>query len=155
LIIGTSIQFIDYVLSRLPFKAEVIQTDNSAEFQGQFHWYVLDKGINHVYIKPRSPRLNGKVERSNRIDKEEFYRMLNGVVIDDANLFNEKLQEAFETIVNLSKDVGIPQHLREIHIAAKAMPGMDVSAAKVTRLLNNNPCEMTVEDIEKIYRFAY
>jgi len=53
----------------------------------------LDKGINHVYIKPRSPRLNGKVERSHRIDKEEFYRMLNGVVIDNAKLFNEKLQE--------------------------------------------------------------
>jgi len=46
-----------------------------------------------VYIKPRSPRLNGKVERSHRIDKEEFYRMLNGVVIDNAKLFNEKLQE--------------------------------------------------------------
>jgi len=46
-----------------------------------------------VYIKPRIPRLNGKAEHSHRIDKEEFYRMLNGVVIDDAKLFNEKLQE--------------------------------------------------------------
>ena len=89
----TSMQFIDYVLSRLPFRTEVIQTDNGAEFQGQFHWHVLDKGINHVYIKPRRPRLNGKVERSHRIDEEEFYRMLNGIVIDDAKLFNEKLQE--------------------------------------------------------------
>jgi len=26
-----------------------------------------------VYIKPRRPRLNGKVERSLRIDEEEFY----------------------------------------------------------------------------------
>jgi len=89
----TSIQFIDYVLSRLPFHAEVIQTDNGSEFQGQFHWHILDKGINHVYIRPRRPRLNGKVERSHRIDKEEFYRMMNGVVIDDADLFNEKLRE--------------------------------------------------------------
>jgi len=88
-----SMQFIDYVLSRLPFRTEVIQTNNGAEFQGQFHWHVLDKGINHVYIKPRRPRLNGKVERSHRIDEEEFYRMLNGIVIDDAKLFNEKLQE--------------------------------------------------------------
>ena len=55
-----------------------------AEFQEQFHWHVLDKGINHVYIKPRRPRLNGKVERSHRIDEEEFYRMLEGIVIDDA-----------------------------------------------------------------------
>jgi transposase InsO family protein len=89
----TAIQFIDYVLSRLPFRTQVIQTDNGAEFQAQFHWHVLDKGINHVYIKPRRPRLNGKVERSHRIDEEEFYRMLDGIVIDDARLFNEKLKE--------------------------------------------------------------
>ena len=49
----------------------------------QFYWHVLGKGINHVYIKPRTPRLNGKVERSHRIGKEEFYRMLDGVAIDD------------------------------------------------------------------------
>lgn len=89
----SAIQFIDYALSRLPFRTEVVQTDNGSEFQGQFHWHVLDKGINHVYIKPRRPRLNGKVERSHRIDEEEFYRMLNGVVIDDSGLFNEKLRE--------------------------------------------------------------
>ncbi|OPZ23993.1 MAG: Integrase core domain protein [bacterium ADurb.BinA186] len=89
----TAIQFADYVLSRLPFRTEVIQTDNGAEFQEQFHWHILDKGINHIYIKPRTPRLNGKVERSHRVDGEEFYQMLRGVVIDDAKLFNEKLQE--------------------------------------------------------------
>jgi hypothetical protein len=37
-------------------------------------------------------RLNGKVERSHRIDNEEFYRLLEGVVIDDSALFNEKIQ---------------------------------------------------------------
>jgi integrase len=38
-------------------------------------------------------RLNGKVERSHRIDSEEFYRLLEGQVIDDTNLFTDKLQE--------------------------------------------------------------
>ncbi|GII56493.1 hypothetical protein Pth03_48820 [Planotetraspora thailandica] len=71
--------FLDYVLQRLPFQVQVIQTDNGAEFQTAFHWHVLDKGIAHTYIKPRTPRLNGKVERSHRIDAEEFYRMLEGV----------------------------------------------------------------------------
>ena len=41
--------------------------------------------------QPR-PRLNGKVERSHRIDPEEFYRLLQGQVIDDTRLFTEKLQ---------------------------------------------------------------
>lgn len=89
----TAIQFLDYVLSRLPVAVEVIQTDNGAEFPTAFHWHVLDKGIRHVYIKPHTPRLNGKVERSHRTDAEEFYRLLDGVVIDDAKVFNNKLQE--------------------------------------------------------------
>ena len=97
-----AIRFVDYVLSRLPFHTEVIQTDNGSEFQGQFHWHILDKGINHVYIKPRTPRLNGKVERSHRIDEEEFYRMLEGVIIDDAKVFNDKLQE-WENFYNFER----------------------------------------------------
>jgi hypothetical protein len=35
-----------------------------------------------------TPRLNGKVERSHRIDAEEFYRLLDGVVENDSGLFN-------------------------------------------------------------------
>ncbi|CAL9279272.1 MULTISPECIES: IS481 family transposase [Streptomyces] len=89
----TAIQFIDYVLSKLPFAVEQVQTDNGQEFGQAFHWHLLDKGIGHVRIKPRTPRLNGKVERSHRIDSEEFYRLLEGQVIDDVNLFNSKLQE--------------------------------------------------------------
>jgi transposase InsO family protein len=89
----TAIQFADYVLQRLPFAVEVIQTDNGSEFGTAFHWHILDKGVGHVYIKPRTPRLNGKVERSHRIDAEEFYRLLDGVVLDDAKLFNDKLQQ--------------------------------------------------------------
>jgi len=56
----TAIQFVDYVLDRLPFKVEVIQTDNGAEFQTAFHWHVQDKGIGHVYIKSRTPDSTAK-----------------------------------------------------------------------------------------------
>ena len=89
----TAIAFIDDVMAKLPFAVERVQTDNGSEFGASFHWHLLDKGIDHVKIKPRTPRLNGKVERSHRIDSEEFYRLLGGQVIDDANLFSEKLQE--------------------------------------------------------------
>jgi Integrase core domain len=57
----TAIQFLDYVVARLPFKIEKIQTDNSTEFQSGFHWHVIDQGIGHTYIRPATPRLNGKV----------------------------------------------------------------------------------------------
>ena len=89
----TAIQFADYLLDKLPFRVEAIQTDNGSEFQSAFHWHLMDRGIRHIYIKPATPRLNGKVERSHRIDAEEFYRQLKGVLIDDAQLFNDRLQE--------------------------------------------------------------
>jgi len=40
--------------------------------------------MRHVYIKPRSPQLNGKVERSHRTDQEEFYQLL--TYTDDVDL---------------------------------------------------------------------
>lgn len=101
----TAIQFIDHVLSKLPFQVEKVQTDNGKEFGQVFHWHLLDKGINHVYIKPATPRLNGKVERSHRIDSEEFYRLLEGQIIDDVNLFNDKLQE-WENYYNYDRPHG-------------------------------------------------
>ena len=43
---------------------------------------------------PRTPHLNGKVERSHRIDDQEFDKLLdkNGIS-DDIRLVNEKLRE--------------------------------------------------------------
>ncbi|WP_158865431.1 IS481 family transposase [Leifsonia sp. AG29] len=89
----TAIRFIDHVLAKLPFQVEKVQTDNGSEFGQSFHWHLLDKGIDHIRIRPATPRLNGKVERSHRIDAEEFYRLLEGQVIDDVNLFNDRLQQ--------------------------------------------------------------
>lgn len=89
-----AVRFVDDVLRRLPFRVLVIQTDNGAEFQSAFHWHVESLDIRHVYIRPRTPHLNGKVERSHRVDDQEFYQLLdkNGVT-DDIHLFNEKLRE--------------------------------------------------------------
>jgi transposase InsO family protein len=89
----TAIQFIDHVLAKLPFQIERVRTDNGAEFGQAFHWHLLDKGIDHVRIRPRTPRLNGKVERSHRIDSDEFYKLLEGEVLDDTRLFAERLQQ--------------------------------------------------------------
>jgi hypothetical protein len=42
-------------LSKLPFQVEQVQTDNGQEFGQAFHWRLLDKGIGHVKIRPRTP----------------------------------------------------------------------------------------------------
>jgi transposase InsO family protein len=53
-----------------------VQTDNGAEFQTHFHWHFEDREIRHVYIRPPTPHLNGTVERSHRVDDQEFYQLL-------------------------------------------------------------------------------
>jgi hypothetical protein len=37
-------------------------------------WHLEDHAIRHVYIRPRTPHLNGKVERSHRVDEQESRR---------------------------------------------------------------------------------
>ena len=49
----TARRFLDEVLGRLPFRVHVVQTDNGAEFQSQFHWHVESLDIRHV--SPQNP----------------------------------------------------------------------------------------------------
>jgi hypothetical protein len=55
-----------------PYRIHTIQTDNGHEFLGDFHRYCVACQINHEFIYPRSPRINGVVERFNRTLQEEF-----------------------------------------------------------------------------------
>ncbi|MHA3977058.1 IS481 family transposase [Halovulum sp. GXIMD14794] len=73
---ANAIDFVDHVISAFLFRIREIRTNNGHEFQAKFHWFVEDRGIRHAYIKPRSPQLNGKVERSHRADQQEFYQLL-------------------------------------------------------------------------------
>lgn len=97
-----AIDFVDYVIRKFPFRICMIRTDNGHEFQAKFHWHVEDRGIRHVYIKPRSPHLNGKVERSHSTDEQEFYQLIS--YNDDVDL-NEKLAE-WERYYNLHRPHG-------------------------------------------------
>jgi transposase InsO family protein len=91
---ASAIRFVNEVIRRLPFRILVIQTDNGAEFQSRFHWHLESLDIRHAYIRPRTPHLNGKVERSHRVDEQEFYQLLDkDGIADDIHLFNDKLRE--------------------------------------------------------------
>jgi len=95
-----AIKFIDYVVEKFPFRIGTIRTDRGHEFPARFHWHVEeDWGMKHVYIKPPSPQLNGKVERSHRTDQTEFYQLL--TYTDDVDL-NAKL-EAWESFYNYDR----------------------------------------------------
>jgi transposase InsO family protein len=79
-----------------------VRTDRGHEFQALFHWHLADQGIGHVYIKPRMPQLNGKVERSHRTDKDEFYQLLS--YRDDVDL--EKKLAQWEHFYNFDRPHG-------------------------------------------------
>ena len=50
--------------ARNPLRARGHPNRQRRPVRSQFHWHILDRGIRHIYIKPATPRLNGKVERS-------------------------------------------------------------------------------------------
>jgi transposase InsO family protein len=94
-----AIQFMNYVVEKFPFRISTVRTDRGHEFQARFHWHVEDQGMRHVYIKPQTPQLNGKVERSHRTDQTEFYQLL--TYTDDVDL-NLKLK-AWEDFYNYDR----------------------------------------------------
>jgi transposase InsO family protein len=66
--------FFDKVIEETPFPIQRIQTDRGREFFAiKVQERLMEYGIKFRPIKPGSPHLNGKVERSQRTDKEEFY----------------------------------------------------------------------------------
>lgn len=59
------------------FPLRMIQTDNGSEFLGEFETYCQEQQITHVFTYPRSPKINGGVERFNRTIQEEFIERCN------------------------------------------------------------------------------
>ena len=71
--------------------------------------YNLDH-IRHVKLHTehytRTPHLNGKVERSHRVDEQEFYQLLDkDGIADNIHLFNDKLRE-WENYYNYNRPHG-------------------------------------------------
>jgi len=74
----------------LPHQVYTVQTDNGSEFFKTFHQYLEKQKIKHQFIYPRSPKINGVVERFNRTIQEEFINR-NDEIYYDLNTFQVKL----------------------------------------------------------------
>lgn len=59
--------------ARLPFPLKAIQIDGGSEFKAAFETYCQEEGIALYVLPPRSPKLNGTVERLQRTFRDEFY----------------------------------------------------------------------------------
>ena len=97
------------------YKPEEIQTDNGTEFTWNqekikvihpFNKLYIEEKICHHKIKPRTPRHNGKVERSHRNDNdnERFYNTLKFYSLEDlryqAKLYLKKSNNIPMTVLN-------------------------------------------------------
>ena len=73
----SAVDFLSYVLDILQFPVQRVQVDWGTEFfNDMFQEELMCYFIKFRPIKPRSPQLNGKVERSHLTDRSEFYRFI-------------------------------------------------------------------------------
>ena len=99
---ANTVDFVKRCISYYEYKPKEIQTDNGVEFTwNQEKMKVLHPlgklclslDIDHHKIRPRTPRHNGKVERSHRNDNERFY---NTLTINNLNELREKGKKYLE-----------------------------------------------------------
>jgi len=67
--------FLETLQQRMPFPIRAIQVDGGSEFMAEFEQACQEKGIRLFILPPRSPKLNGCVERAHRTHTEEFYQV--------------------------------------------------------------------------------
>jgi len=72
----TTAGFRDTLGERMPFAIKAIQVDGGSEFMAQFEQACQQRQIRLFVLLPRSPKLNGCVERANRTHAEEFYEVV-------------------------------------------------------------------------------
>jgi transposase InsO family protein len=72
---STAAHFLDKVEQRTPFNIKAIQVDGGSEFEAVFEEECQRRNIKLFLLPPRSPKLNGCVERAHRTHTEEFYEV--------------------------------------------------------------------------------
>jgi transposase InsO family protein len=75
---GTAKDFLIAAQARMPFAIKAIQIDGGSEFMADFEQACQDAQVSLWVLPPRSPKLNGHVERSHRTHREEFWECYDG-----------------------------------------------------------------------------
>ncbi|CAA7197630.1 integrase core domain-containing protein [Chryseobacterium potabilaquae] len=98
--VESTIHFLSEILDTFYFPIQHIQTDWGTEFFNySFQYELHEHFIKYSPIKPRSPHLNGKVERTQQTDKSEFWSLvylsdldlnLNALAIEWQEFYNKK-----------------------------------------------------------------
>jgi putative transposase len=95
----TAAAFMNTLLRRMPFPVKVIQVDGGSEFQDAFEEECQRRGIKLYVLPPRSPKLNGHVERAQRTHTEEFYEVTDTTFdIPELNQALLKWEQVYNTL---------------------------------------------------------
>lgn len=68
-----SILALKWAIQSMPLTVVYVQTDNGLEYQKHFHKACEELNIVHYHIHKSSPNENAVIERSFRVDQEEFF----------------------------------------------------------------------------------
>jgi len=71
----SAVAILDALAARMPFAVRAISVDNGSEFMAGFEQACAERGIVLYTLPPRSPKLNGSVERANGTHTTEFYEV--------------------------------------------------------------------------------
>jgi transposase InsO family protein len=71
----TAKEFIETLEQRMPFRVKALQVDGGSEFYSEFEEECERRKIRLFVLPPKSPKLNGCVERAHRTHTEEFYEV--------------------------------------------------------------------------------
>jgi len=111
--------------------------------------YRIEHGVANSLLLPYVMRFNYLG------DKEKFAEVatLMGVATPETDI-SVAAEAAAIACKDLSKEIGIPQHMSDVGVSFKGLEDLVEGALNVQRLLRNNPREITSEDIVEIYREA-
>jgi putative transposase len=75
---GTARAFLAELQQRAPFPIRALQVDGGSEFMAEFEAACAERQIALFVLPPRSPKLNGRVERLNGTSRREFWEFYDG-----------------------------------------------------------------------------
>jgi len=116
--------FLETLIERSPYEVKAVQVDGGSEFQAEFEQACAEKGIQLFVLPPRSPKLNGHVERAQRTHTEEFHDRYMGDL--ELSALNQAMRE-WEHVYNhvrphYSLDLQTPAEYLARHHPSMAPP---------------------------------
>ncbi len=109
--------------------------------------YRIPHGISNAILLPYVMKFNMDAI------PDKVYPIANAVGIDAAGLsVDEAGKKVIEAIFNLVREVNIPNNLEKYGVTKDDLDFLTKSASEVRRLLDQNPKDMSLDDISSIYK---